>query len=211
MPAALVAAAVSLAPGIERGETIAERSGLPLLVVKEKMGIVEKRRAPADLHPSALAVAAARSCLGDRDPRSVDVIIWTGSEYKDHIVWTAAIHVQRELGCVRAIAFDISARCSTGILGLKLAADLLATNPQWQRVLLCGGHRTGDLVDYTDPNTRFLYNLSDGGSAMLVDRVQGDDGNTVLHSELITDGAFSTDVIIPAGGTRSPTRSAAGV
>jgi 3-oxoacyl-[acyl-carrier-protein] synthase III len=208
MPAALVAAAVSLAPGVEHGEAIAAQSGLPVAVVKEKMGIVQKRRAPADLHPSALAVAAARHALGDRDPSTVDVIIWTGSEYKDHIVWTAAIHCQRELGCTNAVAFDLSARCSTGILGLKLAADLLATNPQWQRVLLCGGHRTGDLVDYGDPNTRFLYNLADGGSAVLVERVDEAGGNVVVGSAIITDGAFSKDVIIPAGGTMSPTRAA---
>lgn len=208
MPVAVVAAAVSLAPGIERGEDIARKAGLPVAVVTDKMGIVQKRRASADLHPSALAVAAARHALGDRDPRSVDVIIWTGSEYKDHIVWTAAIHVQRELGCENAVAFDLSARCSTGILGLKLAADLLATNPQWRRVLLCGGHRTGDLVDYSDPNTRFLYNLADGGSAVLVDRVDDGAGCVVLGSAIITDGAFSKDVIVPAGGTMSPTRAA---
>jgi 3-oxoacyl-[acyl-carrier-protein] synthase-3 len=208
MPAAVVAAAVSLAPGIERGEDIARLAGLPVHVVTDKMGIVQKRRASADLHPSALAVAAARHALGDRDPRSVDVIIWTGSEFKDHIVWTAAIHCQRELGCANAVAFDLSARCSTGILGLKLAADLLATNPKWKRVLLCGGHRTGDLVDYTDPNTRFLYNLADGGSAVLVDRVDEAGGNVIVGSAIITDGAFSKDVIIPAGGTMSPTRAA---
>ena len=44
---------------------------------------------------------------------------------------------------------------------------------------------------------------------MLVDRVDGDDavGNDVGASAIITDGAFSMDVIIPAGGTRAPTRS----
>ncbi len=208
MPVVLTAAAVSLASGIERGVDIAAAAGLPPAVVTEKMGIVTKRRSSPDVHPSDYAVAAAKAALGDADPKSVDVIIWTGSEYKDHLVWTAAIHVQRMLGCSRAVAFDLSARCSTGILGLKLAKDLLTTNPQWKRVLLCGGHRTGDLVDYSDPNTRFLYNLADGGSAMLVDRV--DDGgaeNAVGGSAIITDGAFSLDVIIPAGGTRAPTRS----
>jgi 3-oxoacyl-[acyl-carrier-protein] synthase-3 len=211
MPVVLSAAAVSLAAGIEHGADIAAASGLPPAVVTDKMGIISKRRSTPDQHPSDFAVAAARTALGDSDPKSVDVIIWTGSEYKDHIVWTAAIHVQRLLGCENAVAFDLSARCSTGILGLKLAKDLLATNPQWRRVLLCGGHRTGDLVDYQDPNTRFLYNLADGGSAMIVDRVDDADaagGNVVNASAIITDGAFSMDVIVPAGGTRSATRAA---
>ncbi len=206
MSIVLKSAAVYLPEGREFGADIAAKSGLPLHVVTDKMGIVEKRRAPADLHPSTMAVEAAKLAMADIDPNSIDVIIWTGSEYKDHIVWTAAIHVQKLLGCRRAVAFDLSARCSTGILGLKLAKDLLASNPQWQRVLLCGGHRTGDLVDYTDQSARFLYNLADGGSAMVVERSQTTTGNALLNAAIITDGDFSTDVIVPAGGTRTPTR-----
>jgi 3-oxoacyl-[acyl-carrier-protein] synthase-3 len=206
----LARAAVFLPEGTETAATIAAASGVPEAVVATKLGIVKKRRAPADLHPSEMAVSAARACLQDVDPDSVDVIVWTGSEYKDHIVWTAAIHVQRQLGCRRAFAFDLSARCSTGILGLKLAVDLLKANPSYRRILLCGGHRTGDLVDYRDPATRFLYNLADGGSAMLVERSDdGGAGNPLLDAKIITDGDFSTDVLLPAGGTRLTTRDAA--
>jgi 3-oxoacyl-[acyl-carrier-protein] synthase-3 len=207
--ARLARAAVFLPEGRETAADIARSSGVPEVVVATKLGIVQKRRAPADLHPSEMAVRAARLCLEGVDPDSVDVIVWTGSEYKDHVVWTAAIHVQRQLGCRKAFAFDLSARCSTGILGLKLAADLLGANPSYRRILLCGGHRTGDLVDYTDPATRFLYNLADGGSAMLVER--GDDGdsagNTLLDAKILTDGDFSTDVLLPAGGTKIPARA----
>lgn len=206
---ALSRAAVFLPEERESGAAIAEQSGLPLSVVVEKMGIVEKRRAPATLHPSTMAVEAAKRCLGGLDPESVDVLIWTGSEYKDHIVWTAAIDVQRQLGCKNAFAFDLSARCSTGILGLEVARGLLTANPSWRRVLLCGGHRTGDLVDYQDPDSRFLYNLADGGSAMLLERVSPDEPhNALLQTSIITDGAFSRDVILPAGGTVTTTRSA---
>lgn len=207
---ALTKAAVFLAPGKESGEDIAAASGLPLVVVTEKMGIKQKRRAASDLHPSAMAVAAARACLEGTDPQSVDVILWTGSEYKDHIVWTAAIDVQRQLGCTRAYAFDTSARCSTGILGLELARALLLANPRYQKILLCGGHRTGDLVDYQDPDTRFLYNLADGGSAMLVERVPtsaSGEHNLLLGTSIITDGDFSRDVLLPGGGTVTPTRA----
>jgi 3-oxoacyl-[acyl-carrier-protein] synthase-3 len=204
----LARAAVFLPEGREGAAEIAARSGLPEVVVATKLGIVQKRRAPADLHPSEMAVRAAQLCLDGIDPDTIDVVIWTGSEYKDHVVWTAAIHVQRLLGCRRAFAFDLSARCSTGILGLKLAADLMAANPSYRRILLCGGHRTGDLVDYRDPSTRFLYNLADGGSAMLVQRGDDDDdGNRLLDSRIITDGDFSTDVVLPAGGTKVPVRA----
>ncbi len=205
---ALSRAAVFLPEERETGASIAAASGLPLAVVIEKMGIVEKRRAPSSLHPSTMAVEAAKRCLEGLDPNSIDVLVWTGSEYKDHIVWTAAIDVQRQLGCTKAFAFDLSARCSTGILGLEVARSLLTANPSWKRVLLCGGHRTGDLVDYTDPDSRFLYNLADGGSAMLLERVSADEPhNALVQTSVITDGAFSRDVLLPAGGTSTPTRS----
>jgi 3-oxoacyl-[acyl-carrier-protein] synthase-3 len=207
----LTRAAVSLAPDVEDAAHIAAQSGLPLAVVADKMGIKTKRRARPELHPSQMAVDAGRLALVDIDPASIDAVVWTGSEYKDHIVWTAAIHVQRELGLKNAFAFDLSARCSTGILGMKVAASMMQTDPALKRVLLVGGHRTGDLVDYRDPNTRFLYNLADGGSAMLLERddVAGGRGARVLDASILTDGAFSMDVVLPAGGTRVPTRDPA--
>jgi 3-oxoacyl-[acyl-carrier-protein] synthase-3 len=80
---------------------------------------------------------------------------------------------------------------------------MMMSNAGLNRVLLCGGHRTGDLVNYRDPKSRFLYNLSDGGSALLLER---GGVNPVLEASIITDGAFSLDVIIPGGGTRERTR-----
>jgi len=70
-------------------------------------------------------------------------------------------------------------------------------------VLICGGHRTGDLINLRDHTTRFLFNLSDGGSAMVLRR--GYQRNQVLASSFITDGSLSEDVTIPAGGVRRPT------
>lgn len=199
----LLSSAVYLPDEFETSEHIAKESGIPLEVVQKKMGIIKKCRAPKSLHPSVMAVNAARSALGDLDPESIDMIIWTGSEYKDYNVWSAGIFVQRELGLKNAYAFDIAARCSSNVVGLKIAKSMMIADIKLKRVLLCGGHRTGDLVNYKDPNSRFLYNLSDGGSAMIIER---DGPNPILDSEVITDGAFSLDVIIPGGGTKSRTR-----
>lgn len=205
-------AAMFMPDSVEDAESIAAAAALPVVVVRDKMGIRQKKRAPASLHPSEMAVRAAKAALEGIDPNSIDAILWTGSEYKDHIVWTAAIHVQREIGAKRAFSFDLSARCSTGILGVSLAKSMMQTNPALKRVLLCGGHRTGDLVNYQDPNTRFLFNLADGGSAMLLERApdgvsEKDAINPVLDAKIITDGDFSLDVIIPAGGTKETTRA----
>lgn len=198
-------AAVWLPEGYESSAYIAEKSGIPKHVIETKMGIRRKCRADKDTHPGMMAVNAAKKILKDIDPLSIDMVIWTGSEYKEHIVWSAGIFVQRELGLKNAYAFDIAARCSTNVLGLRVAKSLMQTDKKLNRVLLCGGHKTGDLVNYQDPTSKFLYNLSDGGSAILLER---GDINPILESSIITDGDFSLDVIIPGGGTKMPISSA---
>ncbi|GAB4017030.1 MAG: ketoacyl-ACP synthase III family protein [Bdellovibrio sp.] len=204
MKIALKSSAVWLPDQFEDAEFISKQNGVPVEVVAKKLGIIKKCRAPHDVHPSTMAVNAARSALEGIDPKSIDLIIWTGSEYKDYNVWSAGIFVQRELGLDNAWAFDMAARCSTNVVGLKVAKALMQSHPSIKRALLCGGHKTGDLVNYADPKARFLNNLSDGGSAMVLEK--DGEGPEILESAVITDGAFSLDVIIPGGGTRNRTR-----
>ncbi len=181
-------------------------SGIPKDVVQEKMGINRKCRAIGkdDINPSEMAIRAAKIALKDMDPSSIDMLIWTGSEYKDHLVWSAGIYVQEQLGLKNAFAFDASARCSSNVLGIKLAKSLMQTDNNINKVLLCGGHKTGELVDYKDSSSRFLYNLADGGSAIVLEKT---DVNEVLETSIITDGSFSKDVLIENGGTVNPISS----
>lgn len=187
----------------EDAQLISEQSGVPLDVVKNKMGIVRKCRSIGkdNIDPSEMAVRAGRRALAGIDPESIDLVIWTGSEYKDFNVWSAGIFVQKKLNLKNAWAFDMAARCSSNVVGLKLVKSIMQTHPEIKRALLCGGHKTGDLVNYKDETSRFLYNLADGGSAILVEK---DWENEILDSSVITDGDFSLDVIIPNGGTRAP-------
>lgn len=201
MTISLKKASVWLPKTYEDSSHISRESGIPKDVIENKMGIIRKCRADENTHPGEMAVKAARKVLKDIDPLSIDLVIWTGSEYKEHPVWSAGIYVQRELGLKNAYAFDVAARCSTNVLGLRLAKSLMLTDKKLNRVLLCGGHKTGDLVNYKDPTSRFLYNLSDGGSAMLLER---GDSNPILESSILTDGDFSLDVVIKGGGTKMP-------
>ncbi|HEX8995439.1 MAG TPA: 3-oxoacyl-ACP synthase [Ktedonobacterales bacterium] len=192
----------------ERTQTaadIAEASGIPEEVVRDKMGIVAKRLASYEDQTSTMAVRAARTAL-DRagvDPEEIDLILYSGSMHKDFYVWSAANRIQYLLGAKRAWAFEAVALCTTNVLALKLARDLMTADQRLRTVLICGGHRTGDLINLRDHTARFLFNLSDGGSAMVLRR--GHPGNLVLSSSFITDGSLSEDVTIPAGGTRLPT------
>lgn len=189
---------------IQTAAEIAAESGIPEQVVREKLGINQKQLATYEDQTSAMAVRAARTAL-DRagvEPEEIDLILYSGSMHKDFYVWSAANRIQYLLGAKRAWAFEAVALCTTNVLALKLARDLMTADATLRTVLICGGHRTGDLINLRDQSTRFLFNLSDGGSAMVLRRDHPQ--NHILRSSFITDGSLSEDVTIPAGGTRLP-------
>jgi 3-oxoacyl-[acyl-carrier-protein] synthase-3 len=69
-------------------------------------------------------------------------------------------------------------------------------------VLLAGGYRNGDLIDYANPRVSFMYSLAAGGGAMVLRR--GHEGNELLGGAMISDGDFADDVSCAGGGTIAP-------
>lgn len=47
-----------------------------------------------------------------------------------------------------------------------------------------------------------MYNLGAGGGAILLKK--GHQENVLFETEMITDGSFSEDVVVVAGGTKNP-------
>jgi 3-oxoacyl-[acyl-carrier-protein] synthase-3 len=204
----LMAFATYLPETVQDAAYIADQSGIPEAVVRDKMGIHAKHRASAADQTSLMAVNAAQTALARAQvaPEELDLILYSGSMHKDFYVWSAANRIQYLLGARNAWAFEAAALCTTNVLALKLARDLMRSDDRLRTVLICGGHRTADLIDYHDQTTRFLFNLADGGSAMILRRGYPD--NAILESAFITDGSLAEDVTIPAGGTRLPTSHA---
>lgn len=187
---------------------IAAASGLPETVVVEKLGIVEKSAPGPGDHPTVMAVAAASQALEDAGiaPAQVDVVISMTEEYKEYPVWTSGIKLAFDLGAVNAYAFDMGQKCGSGVLALKLARDLIRADEHINTVLIAGGYRNGDLIDYQDPNVRFMYNLAAGAGAAVVQRDAP--GHAILGASIITDGSFSEEVLVPVGGTKTPITAA---
>ncbi|MGD6777057.1 3-oxoacyl-ACP synthase [Sutcliffiella horikoshii] len=183
---------------------IAEKSGIPIEVVEEKLGIKSKPVAAIEDHTCEMGIKAARIALekGDIAPVEIDLIIYIGEEHKEYPLWTAALYMQQQLGAVNAFGFDMGLRCGTTIMGLKVAKDMMIADDSIQTVLLAGGYRNEDFIDYTNPRTRFMYNLAAGGGAIVLRKEHG--VNSLLATHLITDGSFSEDVVVVAGGTKHP-------
>ncbi len=204
MTIGIVSTGIYIPTDIMTAEEIALRSKLPIEVVKNKMGISKKPIPGKDDHTVAMGIWAAEKALqkGNVDPKSIDLIIYIGEEHKEYPLWTAAIKIQEELGAFHAWGFDVALRCGTTIMAMKVAKSMMLADPSIQTVLLAGGYRNSDFIDYTNDRTRFMFNLGAGGAAMILKRDY--EKNTVLETDIITDGSFSEDVLVPVGGTKQP-------
>ncbi|MGE6260248.1 3-oxoacyl-ACP synthase [Heyndrickxia sporothermodurans] len=186
------------------GEDIAKKAGIPKDIVEKKMGIKRKLLPGPDDHTCEMGIKAAKKAIAVAgiDPKEIDLIIYIGEEHKEYPLWTAAIKMQDEIGAYHAWAFDIALRCGTTIMALKVAKSMMLADPSINVVLLAGGYRNGDFIDYQNERTRFMFNLSAGGGAILLQK--GLKRNLLLETEIMTDGSFSEDVVVTAGGTKNP-------
>ena len=200
----IVSYGIYLPSAIETSLEVAEKAGL---ASEEVIALGIKRKflpAPAD-QPVAMAVKAAKQAFERAKrlgPRDVDVVIWTGEEYKDYIAQTASIRLQEEVGCRNAWAFDLVGQGVTSILGLRVARDIMIGDKSVHTVLLAGGTRNIDLVDYRNSNTRFLMAASASGGAILLKR--NHDENRLMDAIFIVDAEMADEVYVPGGGTEIP-------
>jgi 3-oxoacyl-[acyl-carrier-protein] synthase-3 len=152
-----------------------------------------------------MAVKAAQQAFErakEITPLVVDVVIWTGEEYKDYIAQTASIRLQEEVGCRNAWAFDLVGQSVTSIMGLRVARDLMIGDKSVKTVLLAGGTRNIDLVDYTNPDTRFLLAASASGGALLLRRDHAE--NLLTRAAFVVDAEMADEIYVPGGGTEIP-------
>ncbi|MFW9806712.1 MAG: hypothetical protein ACFFFK_08295, partial [Candidatus Thorarchaeota archaeon] len=185
-------------------EYISSKSGTPVEIIKTKMGMVSKSVPGKDDHTVAMGVKAAKIAIeraGIDPAKDIDLVIWAGEVYAEHPMQTYAIKFQGEIGATKAWAFDVNQRCGTIVVAMMIAKSLMQTQG-YKRVIIGSGYRNSDLIDYGNIRTRFMHDLAASGVAMIL---RSDyDRNIVLEGSVISDGQFSEDVYVPAGGTVMP-------
>ncbi|MBW2702049.1 MAG: 3-oxoacyl-ACP synthase [Deltaproteobacteria bacterium] len=189
---------------------ISERSGVPRQVLETKFGLKSKAVPGPGDHTVAMAARAAETAIerAGVNPEDIDLVIWAGEVHAERPMQTYGIKLQNEVGATRAWAFDINQRCGTFMLAMSLAKSQMATDPACERVLIASGYRNCDLIDYSNPRSRFMFNLAAGGAAVLLRR--NHKANIILETSRITDGRFADDVYVPGGGTVIPLTTAGG-
>jgi 3-oxoacyl-[acyl-carrier-protein] synthase-3 len=200
----LLATAHHLPERVMTAAEVAAASGIPEAVVVEKFGLAGKHVAAADEHVSDLAVAAAQRLLEEHaiDPASIGALVYYGSTWKDYAVWQAAPWIAHRLGCVDAYAIEFDNVSMGTPVALRLAKAYLTAEPELGSVLLVAACRESYLLDYGNERSRFMFNFGDGAVAGLL--VSDADRNLLLGSHAVTDGSFSLQVKVPAGGSVEP-------
>lgn len=172
--------------------------------IKSKLGINEKTVPGINDGTQEMGVYAAKEALTKTgiDPSEIDLILNIGEEWKEYPLTTSGIYLQEKIGAVNAWAIDMQQRCCTTISAMKIAKDMMIADDSINTVLIAGGYRNGDFVDYIDKNMSMMYNLGAGGGAIILKKNHNE--NLLLGSHIITDGSLARDVGVKYGGTENP-------
>ena len=174
--------------------------------VRDKLGINQKY-IPADGLADGtqeMGALAALDCLKNTgvDPLEIDVILCIGEEWKEYPLTTSALYIQDRIGAVNAWGIDVQNRCCTCVSAMKIAKDMLMADEDINTIMVVGGYRNGDFVDYTDRNMSMMYNLSAGGGAIILKKNYNQ--NLLLGSHILSDGSLARTAGVEIGGTARP-------
>lgn len=134
--------------------------------IRQRTGIVTRRRAAEGTDVLDLAEAAARAALDDAGltGADIDAVILSTVTYFHQTPAGAAIVADR-IGATPAAAFDISAACAGYCYGVG-QADALVRAGTARHVLVIGAEKMSEFVDPTDRSISFL--LGDGAGAVVI-------------------------------------------
>lgn len=151
-----------------------------------------------------MSYLAAIDCLKNTgvDPLEIDVILSITEEWKEYPLTTSALYVQGKIGAVNAWGIDLQNRCCTSVSALKIAKDMLIADDDISTIMIVGGYRNGDFVNFADKDMSMMFNLSAGGGAMIIKKNYSK--NLILGSHIISDGSLARTAGVEIGGSCNP-------
>lgn len=175
--------------------------------VVDKLGIRKKPVPGLQDGTQEMGALAALDVLKNTgiDPLEIDVILCVGEEWKEYPLTTSALYIQDRIGAKNAWGIDLANRCCTTVSTMKIAKDMLMSDESINTILIAGGYRNGDFVDYTDKNMSMMYNLGAGGGAIILKKNYNK--NLLLGSHVIADGSLARTAGVEIGGICNPITS----
>jgi 3-oxoacyl-[acyl-carrier-protein] synthase III len=161
-----------LAIGAERGELVVTNDDIAGPIdssdewIRQRTGIVTRRRAGADKDMLDLAEAASNRVLAAAGlvGADIDAVILSTITHM-HMTPSAAAILAERIGATPAAAYDVSAACAGYAYGIG-QADALVRAGLARHVLVIGAEKLSEIIDPTDRSISFL--LGDGAGAAIV-------------------------------------------
>ncbi|MCK4258977.1 MAG: ketoacyl-ACP synthase III [Halanaerobiales bacterium] len=141
--------------------------------VETKLGIKARRRVSKDECTSDIAFEAGRKAIENAGlkPEDIELII-LATVTPDRLVPSASTIVQRKLGAINAVAFDINAGCPGFIFAFSTGAQFLQTG-YFKNALIIGADALSRALDYTERNCVFF---ADGAGAVVIKAAESENG-----------------------------------
>lgn len=168
--------------------------------IVEKVGIYERRFAPAGMCASDLCFAAAEQLIRDLqvDKNEIDLLIFV-SQTPDYRMPATSVILQERLGLGKhTAAFDINLGCSAFVYGLSTVFAFMQTGG-FRKALLLDGETRSRVYSPKDRKTAFLF--GDGGIAAIIEN-HPKYGKSFFS--LNSDGSLENLIKMDAGGYRNP-------
>jgi len=134
--------------------------------IRERSGIIERRRCAPGESLTDMAVEAGRSTINQAgiDPQQISMVV-VATVTHPYQTPAAATEVAFRLGALNAAAIDLSAACAGFCYSLGIADSMIRAGSA-EYVLVIGVERFSDFVSPTDRGTAFIF--GDGAGAALV-------------------------------------------
>lgn len=167
--------------------------------ILSRSGISERRIAdPTEAASDIGTVAALNACKdANVSPEDIDLIV-VATVTPDMLFPSTACLIQKNIGAVKAAAFDVEAACTGFIYGITIGAQFIE-NGYYKNVLVVGVDLLSRITNWEDRNTCVLF--SDGAGAALL--TAGSEPG-VVSTFLGADGTGCKFLSCPAGGSRMP-------
>ncbi|SNT01133.1 3-oxoacyl-[acyl-carrier-protein] synthase-3 [Anaerovirgula multivorans] len=167
--------------------------------IQEKLGIMSRRRVAEGEATSDMAVAAGRKAIETAGLKSEDIeLIILGTITPDRLIPSAATIIQRKLGAVNAVAFDLNAACAGFVYGLITGAQFLETG-HFKNALIIGADTMSMITDYEDRTCAYY---GDAAGAVVIRLIESENGIKSMY--FASDGRSVDSVTVKGVGSEHP-------
>lgn len=157
--------------------------------IRTRTGICQRHLVSSpEENTTYMAVQAAQRALKDSglQPEDIDLIL-VASVSGDYITPSTACIVQREIGAINAVSFDINAACAGFVYGLN-TVDAYFRCGVYKTAIIIGVETLSKIVDWSDRSTCVLFGDGAGAVVAKADEngmlacLQGSDGT---HADVL--------------------------